>query len=267
MTNSKSTNQESPSSNWVFRFRGILPIIMLLLAFFTILNHNEWPYLVPLGNYSNNHFWIILLAASFGFFMRIITVGYTPKGTSGRNTASQVADSLNTVGVYATTRNPLYFGNLITWLALSAFTFSGLFLVIFVSFFTAMYRPIIKEEEAFLSLKFQKEYFSYRKRTPLFFPNILLFKSTTRDFNWKKILRKEKNGLAAICALSSLFHLTWTLETFTFKEIAKEWVFLVPGAIGVLSYLLIKILILKTSYLNNNPSIIPQEHLPLEHES
>ncbi len=256
MTNSKSTNQETPSSNWVFRYRGVLPIGMLLLAFVAIRNHNERPFLIPFGSYSNNHFWLILVAALFGFFMRIITVGYSPKGTSGRNTTSQVADSLNTEGVYSTTRNPLYFGNLIIWFSLSTYTFSGLFLVIFIAFFIAMYRPIIKEEEAFLSIKFQKEYLSYRKRTPLFFPNIFLFRPSYRDFNWKKILRKEKNGLTAICVLSSLFHLTWTLESITFQEIANEWVFLVPGAIGSLSYLLIKILMQKTSYLNNNPSNI-----------
>ncbi|MFT7029522.1 MAG: protein-S-isoprenylcysteine O-methyltransferase Ste14 [Marinoscillum sp.] len=258
MSHSNNLKQASPPSNWVFRYRGVLPIIMLFFAFVSIQNHGEWPFLVAIGSYSNNNFWIILVAAFIGFFMRIITVGYTPKGTSGRNTVSQVAESLNTEGVYSSTRNPLYFGNLIIWLSLSAFTLSGLFLVIFIVLFIAMYRPIIKDEEAFLSRKFQDEYLNYRNRTPLFFPNIFLFNPSSRAFNWKKVLRKEKNGLAAICVLSSLFHLMWTLESVTFQAIANVWIFLVPGAIGVLSYLLIKILMLKTSYLNNNPSIISQ---------
>ena len=44
-----------------------------------------------------------------------------PAGTSGRNTAKQVADTLNTTGLYSLTRNPLYLGNAVIYMAIACF--------------------------------------------------------------------------------------------------------------------------------------------------
>ncbi len=45
-----------------------------------------------------------------GIMVRIMAIGYIPKGASGRNTR-QKADDLNTTGMYSVARNPLYSGN------------------------------------------------------------------------------------------------------------------------------------------------------------
>ncbi|MGB8874133.1 MAG: hypothetical protein WCC75_12145, partial [Desulfobaccales bacterium] len=45
--------------------------------------------------------------------------GLPPRGTSGRNTQGQVAETLNTTGIYSLVRNPLYLGNFLIWLGLS----------------------------------------------------------------------------------------------------------------------------------------------------
>ena len=36
--------------------------------------------------------------------------------TSGKNTAKQIAESLNTSGIYSVLRNPLYLANFLNWL-------------------------------------------------------------------------------------------------------------------------------------------------------
>ena len=50
-----------------------------------------------------------------GLALRAYTVCTTPKGTSGRNTARQVADHLNTKGIYSVVRHPLYLANYLIW--------------------------------------------------------------------------------------------------------------------------------------------------------
>ncbi len=40
-----------------------------------------------------------------GIFIRIMTIGYVPEGTSGRNRGTQIAETLNTKGMYSIVRN------------------------------------------------------------------------------------------------------------------------------------------------------------------
>lgn len=47
------------------------------------------------------------------------TIGQVPKGTSGRNTSQQVADTLSTDGVYSVVRHPLYLGNFLMCMGVS----------------------------------------------------------------------------------------------------------------------------------------------------
>jgi len=60
--------------------------------------------------------YIAIALSMFGFIIRAIAIGTTPKGTSGRNTKEgQVAESLNTKGIYSMVRHPLYLGNYFMW--------------------------------------------------------------------------------------------------------------------------------------------------------
>ena len=55
---------------------------------------------------------IFLAVSLLGEAIRIITVGHAPRNTSGRNTTEgQVADVINTSGIYSIIRHPLYVGN------------------------------------------------------------------------------------------------------------------------------------------------------------
>ena len=62
---------------------------------------------------------IALYIGLFGVLLRLYTVDFTPNNTSGRNTSEgQIADELNTTGLYSLTRNPLYVGNFFMWMGL-----------------------------------------------------------------------------------------------------------------------------------------------------
>ena len=65
-----------------------------------------------------------------GFLVRFYTIGTTPKGTSGRNTKEQVADVLNSSGMYSMLRHPLYLGNYLIWLGISLASFNIYFAII-----------------------------------------------------------------------------------------------------------------------------------------
>jgi protein-S-isoprenylcysteine O-methyltransferase Ste14 len=95
--------------DWLFRWRSFLPLLFvppLVVA----VHDMHW----PLGSHEAHQKWeIVCLAVSLlGLAIRVLTVGCTPKNTSGRNTKDgQVAESLNTSGVYSVVRHPLYLGN------------------------------------------------------------------------------------------------------------------------------------------------------------
>ena len=98
---------------WLFRYRGVLPLIILFAGTIIYLDTIIYPDNLFLAKlYDTNYFEnICLLISLFGLFIRVYTVGHTPVNTSGRNVDSQVADTLNTTGSYSLVRHPLYLGN------------------------------------------------------------------------------------------------------------------------------------------------------------
>jgi protein-S-isoprenylcysteine O-methyltransferase Ste14 len=155
-------------------------------------------------------FEICCLAVSLlGLVVRIYTVGYTPANTSGRNTkAGQVADELNTTGIYSIVRNPLYLGNFLMWLGIAMLTANIWFIVSFCFLYWIYYERIIFAEEQFLRKKFSDVYVDWTKVTPIFIPKFSRYKKPSYSFSWKKVLKKEKNGLAALFIVFAIFHIT-----------------------------------------------------------
>src|SRR6187431_3684361 len=93
---------------WLFRWRSYLPLV--LVAFFAIAFRGyRWPF----ESYARYALWAELcFGVSFlGLACRCLTIGFAPWGTSGRNTKEQIADQLNTTGMYSFVRHPLYLGN------------------------------------------------------------------------------------------------------------------------------------------------------------
>ncbi|MBN3034887.1 MAG: lipid A phosphate methyltransferase, partial [Bacteroidales bacterium] len=74
----------------LFRWRGHIPVI-LFLAVIPVLYFNRDNEIVPLFNHMITAAAVLICLA--GFVVRAWTIGTTPKGTSGRNTREQVAET------------------------------------------------------------------------------------------------------------------------------------------------------------------------------
>ena len=133
--------------------------------------------------------------------IRIYTVGHTPVGTSGRNTAGQVADSLNTTGIYSVVRHPLYLGNFLMWLGIALLTCNIGFVTAFILGYWIYYERIMYAEEQFLRRKFGDTYLHWAEQTPAFLSRFNRFKPSGLPFSWKKVAKKKKT----VCLLFSCY--------------------------------------------------------------
>ncbi|UKI18106.1 MAG: isoprenylcysteine carboxylmethyltransferase family protein [Bacteroidales bacterium] len=122
---------------------------------------------------ATHHYEILCFVVSLlGLAVRAFTVGYTPANTSGRNVAEQVADQLNTTGLYSVVRNPLYVGNFLMWLGIAMLTMNLWFIISFILLFWVYYERIIFAEEQFLTNKFGSVYTDWADKTPCFIPRL-----------------------------------------------------------------------------------------------
>ena len=104
--------------------------------------------------------------------IRVKVVGHTPPKTSGRNTnVGQVANELNTTGLYSLVRHPLYVGNYLMWLGILMLTLNLYFIVISTLLYFIYYERIMYAEEQFIIAKFNDHYTKYSELTPAFFFN------------------------------------------------------------------------------------------------
>lgn len=149
-------NEMEKQGVWLFRFRGTLPLIILVLGVCEyIITRIDNPTYVINGASSPQliHYEILCFVVSLlGLAVRAFTVGYTPANTSGRNVAEQVADQLNTTGLYSVVRNPLYVGNFLMWLGIAMLTMNLWFIISFILLFWVYYERIIFAEEQFLTI-------------------------------------------------------------------------------------------------------------------
>lgn len=192
--------------NFLFRNRSYLPLIFLFTGLGVYL-FGEYNEVEKSENFISEYFeYICLLVCLFGLFIRIKTVGHTPPRTSGRNTkVGQVANELNTSGLYSLVRHPLYVGNFFMWLGIAMLTENLWFIVAFVLLYTLYYERIMFAEEQFLISKFSNQYTDWSKTTPAFIPDFKHYRKPKYPFKVRKVVKKEKNGLVAIFALFWLF--------------------------------------------------------------
>lgn len=233
--------------NWLFKYRSILPIGILFVGLVVFIQTNLQKKTPDCIIYYEFFF---LLVSLVGLAIRIYTVGHTPKNTSGRNTAEgQVADTLNTTGIYSVVRNPLYLGNFFMWLGPALMTENIWFIISFILFYWIYYERIIYAEEQFLERKFGNNYRAWADKVPVFIPKLEMFTSNSLSFSIKKVIKKEKNGLFAVFLIFMIFDLIgeWIQEHHHYNMI-----FMIGCIVTMLIYVILKILKTRTSYLENN---------------
>lgn len=192
------------TGNWLFQWRSYLPILVVVGAIVSMLPN---PVLKHDGTVPDV-LEVIALGISFsGMFIRAIIVAHTPAGTSGRNTGEQVAESLNTTGIYSTVRHPLYLANFLIGLGLACFTLTWWFVVIYTLTFWLYYERIMLAEEAFLRSKFGEQFNEWAQRTPVFIPSWKHYRPPQLKFSLRNVLRREYNTLFQIVVVGFLLEL------------------------------------------------------------
>ena len=181
--------------NWLFRRRSYVPLV-IVVPFLIALASMRW----PLGNYALHEFWeFSCLGISFlGLLVRVMVVGYTPKGTSGRVTHRQVAEVLNTTGMYSIVRHPLYLGNFLIWLGIALVPMNWWFTGFFVLAFWLYYERIATAEEDFLRQKFGSSFEEWAERTPAFFPRFRAWQRQASTFSLRNVLKREYTAAGGI---------------------------------------------------------------------
>ncbi len=196
------------SGNFLFKYRGQIPVLLFVLAVPAI-------YFTPYEEINPENLKIVkmlaILLSVVGFIFRAYAIGTTPKGTSGRNTKEQVANVLNSTGVYSIVRHPLYLGNYFMWIGIVVFVGNISFFVITSLLFWLYYERIMFAEERFLEKKFGQDYLDWSLKAPAFIPDFGKFIPSATPFSMKTVLRREYSGVLA------------TVIGFVFVEILRNY--------------------------------------------
>jgi len=232
------------SGNWLFRRRSWLPVILIIAGIFVLYLTNRQAILFDLTEE------LIFLGISlFGEAVRIITVGFAPRNTSGRNTAvGQIADELNTTGIYSIVRHPLYVGNFFMWLGPVLFTRTLSAAVFFVMIYWLYYERIMFAEEQFLRRKFGEAYDIWSEKVKAVIPRFKGFVKPSLPFSLKTVLKREHNSFISIFVIFAALDLLRNYFVSGRIYPTPIWIYIVVPA-GLI-WTIIRILHKKTRWLN-----------------
>lgn len=230
--------------NWLFRRRSFLPLALIALFLIALpgidhSGHPEWFHRTCEA--------VALAVCLMGVSIRVFTIGHAANSTSGRNTAEQIADSVNTTGIYSLVRHPLYLGNYLMWLGLALFTHTWWLVVICTLAFWVYYERIMYAEEEFLRAKFGQPYLDWAAVTPAFIPRLTGYVKPIESFSRKTALRKENDGLFAIVVIMAAFKLFG--EVLAHHSLSAHSYWVIAFGVCTLFWATVKILKKKTSVL------------------
>lgn len=235
---------------WLFKYRSFLPLVILFIGTILYLRTEIYPdtFFLEETPYEIYYEMGCLIVSLIGLAIRVYTVGHTPKNTSGRNTgAGQVADTLNTTGIYSMVRHPLYLGNLLMWLGPALLTGNLWFVAAFLLFYWVYYERIMFAEEQFLRNKFGQIYLDWAEKTPAFIPNFRGYIKSDLSFSWKKVFKKEKNGLFALFLIFATFDIS---GEFIENETQYNYLLIAGCVATMITYIVLKYLKKNTTILN-----------------
>lgn len=218
------------SGNFLFRYRGQLPVVLFLMAIPAVYV-TDYEF-IEMDRALEVVLTIAAALVSFlGQYIRAVAIGTSNKHTSGRNTKEQVAEALNTKGIYSTVRHPLYVGNYFMWIGIVIYTFNIWFFLVASLLFWLYYERIMFAEERFLERKFGQQYVDWSLKVPAFIPSYKNYVKTDIPFSMKTILRREYSGITA--TVIGFVFVDFLRDWFSTGEVTWQWVhlFWVLGAL------------------------------------
>jgi len=234
------------SGNWLFKRRSWLPAAFIVIGIVVLYLTNRQAII-----FSMTEELIFLCVSLFGEAIRIYTVGYAPKNTSGRNTAAgQIADELNTTGIYSLVRHPLYAGNFFMWLGPVLFVRTSAFIIFFILIYWLYYERIMFAEEQFLRNKFGQAYDKYSEKVRSFIPRFRGFIKPVLPFSFKSVLKREYNSFVNIFIIFLMLDLFRNYFLSERIYLTPLWIYI--GIPAGLIWIIIRLIFKKTSLLNDD---------------
>jgi protein-S-isoprenylcysteine O-methyltransferase Ste14 len=230
---------------WLFRWRSYLPLVLLALLG-VAFTYFDW----PLQSYVLHEVWsyLCLAVSLLGLVVRVVTVGHTPARTSGRNAKRQIADELNTTGMYSIVRHPLYLGNYLIGLGISFVLLVWWLPLIYSLLFWLYYERIMFAEEAFLRQQFGQRYQQWAGTTPAFVPRVGRWRRADLPFSFRNVLRREYTGLMVVILGHSGIELTEHL--IMDRRVVWEVFWTVLLFSGIAIYFVLRLLKRRTTLLD-----------------
>jgi protein-S-isoprenylcysteine O-methyltransferase Ste14 len=217
------------SGNWLFKRRSWLPVFIIAAGILMMYLGNRQAILFDMRDE------LIFLGVSlFGQMIRILTVGFTPKNTSGRNTTNgQIADELNVTGIYSLVRHPLYLGNFFMWLGPVLFLRSTGAIIVFILIYWLYYERIMFAEEQFLRRKFGDIYDKWSETVSPIIPFSFRYISAKLSFSVKNVLKREYNSFINIFIIFTLLDVfrNYFLSERIYLTGMWIWLFVAAGVI------------------------------------
>ena len=232
------------AGNRLFRWRSYIPMLGFVIL---LLGLRDYQY--PGHSQRLDLLWDLscLLFSFLGLGIRILTSGYVPGGTSGRNTKDQIAETLNTTGMYSIVRHPLYLGNVFISIGI-LLSVRSWWVIILVLVIYLYYERIMFAEEEFLRNKFGDTFIEWSEKTPTILPGFRNWRSPELPFSFRNVLKREYSGFFGIIA------------SFVFLEIVEtrivegrfrlDPVWMVIFAVGLVVYITLRTLKKMTKALN-----------------
>lgn len=215
------TNSLEHLGNQLFKYRGFVPVFFAIVVFYMqLIDTTER---LSYGLVEEIAFFLVVL----GHLIRALTVGHRSMQTSGRNRSHQVAEVLNTSGMYSVVRHPLYLANILIWIGWTTLLCIPWLIVAATFVFVVYYLFIMYAEEQFLRRKFGQDYERWHRRTPRLIPNPFLYASSSNDFSWRIVFKNEYPGWTAsmtiaLCIYSLLVNKIYPFSEF-YSSYLKGW--------------------------------------------
>lgn len=210
------------SGNWLFKRRSWLPGFIIIAGIGMMYLGNRQAIL-----FDGRDELIFLGVSLFGEAIRIFTIGFTPKNTSGRNTVNgQLADELNVTGIYSLLRHPLYLGNFFMWLGPVLFLRSFGVVLVFCLIYWLYYERIMFAEEQFLRRKFGDIYDKWAENVSSFIPLSFKYIPSKLPFSLKNVLGREYNSFVNIFVIFTVLDLFRNYFLSERIYLTRLWIYL-----------------------------------------
>lgn len=229
----------------LFRYRSYVFFILIPLAVAALFSRDH--YFGNSAGIESGYEAFCFAVSLLGLTVRMLSIGYAQPGTSGKNTTEQIADNLNTAGMYSICRHPLYLANFLMALGLFLFVGSYWFVIIGAMLYVFVYERIIITEEGFLLSQFGDRFKEWSKTVPCVIPRFRQWRKG-EFFSLKAAIRGEIYGFTDLVILFFVLKVAKDYAILGNVQIDLYWLILV--AITIPAFFIIRFLRKHTKLLD-----------------